>query len=144
MDKKNDENKAEKNGENDKDNDDDAGDDESGDEKDFEVDRIIDVHTKKNGKKEFLIRWKGYSEKHDTWEPEDNLNCPEIISKYLAKADLCRNNSKELRDHPTHTKRFTLAAVATGRRLSKRNDGRQRSLLFFKLPMKSKNHKKRN
>lgn len=101
------------------------------------------MHTKKNGKKEFLIRWKGYSEKHDTWEPEDNLNCPDIISKFLAKVQLSRNNSKELRDNPSHTKRFTLTAVERGRRLSKRNDGRQRSLLFFKLPMKSKNIKKR-
>lgn len=128
-DKTQDENQDEKNG--------DSSDDDK--DKDFEVDRIIDVQNKKNGKKEFLIRWKGYSSKHDTWEPQDNLNCPELISKFLAKAEHCQGNSKELRENPSHTKRFTLAGG--NRRSSKRNDGRQRSLLFFKFPIKSKSKK---
>ena len=33
--------------------------------------------------RKILVRWKGYSAEHDTWEPEDNLtSCPGILQKY--------------------------------------------------------------
>ena len=87
-----------------------------------------------------MVRWKGYSATDDTWEPEDNLNCQELIETFLDKVKVAKNASqKDLRLAPKHTKRFTLMDnCSNGRRLSKRNDGRQRSLLFFKLPQKSK------
>lgn len=31
-------------------------------------------------RKEFLIKWKGYSEQ--TWEPEENLHCPHILEQF--------------------------------------------------------------
>ena len=34
----------------------------------------------KNGKTEFLIKWKGW--KKPTWEPKENCNCPELIEKF--------------------------------------------------------------
>ena len=46
------------------------------------VDRIISER-KQDGKSEFRIRWKGYSAKHDTWEPELNLP-PIIVNEYRA------------------------------------------------------------
>ena len=46
--------------------------------------RVVVVNDKKSKKiREFLIRWKGYSAEHDTWEPEDNLNnCHTVLNKY--------------------------------------------------------------
>lgn len=99
------------------------------------MERIIDVHYLKNGAKEFLIRWKGYKSSDDTWEPEENVSSPELIEKFMRKVEEAKSaNQKELRAERKHTKRFTLMEHSTGRRLSKRNDGRQRSLIFFKLP----------
>lgn len=35
-----------------------------------------------DGVKHYLVRWRGYGIDADTWEPENSLNCPEIISKF--------------------------------------------------------------
>lgn len=40
-------------------------------------------HRVKSGKTEYKIRWKGYKASADSWEPEDNLSCQDLISKYL-------------------------------------------------------------
>lgn len=48
------------------------------------MERIVDVR-KKTGKREFLVKWKGYGPKQNTWEPETNLNCPKLLSAFLKK-----------------------------------------------------------
>lgn len=35
------------------------------------------------GRRQFLVRWKGYGESADTWENEKDLNCPTLIQEYL-------------------------------------------------------------
>lgn len=42
-------------------------------------------HKFKGKVKYFKIRWKGYDEKDDTWEPEKDLSCPEIIERYVTE-----------------------------------------------------------
>lgn len=70
----------------DDDEDDEKDDDDSdGDnEKEWEVERIVNQR-KAKGKKEYLIRWKGCKSSDDTWEPEDGINCPELINAFLKK-----------------------------------------------------------
>lgn len=47
----------------------------------YEVDKIL---KHKNGKeRQFLVRWKGFTAKHDTWERESNLMCPAKLKNYL-------------------------------------------------------------
>lgn len=94
---------------------------------DYEVERIIDVYMHRNNKREFLIRWKGYSSNADSWEPEENLDCKDLIEKFMEKVEQVKNlNQKELRPVRSQTQRFTLMTQASARRLSKRNTGRQR------------------
>ena len=52
----------------------------------YEVEAIVDSRTKK-GKTKFLIRWKGFDESDDTWEPEETLNCPDLIRAFKKKAN---------------------------------------------------------
>lgn len=50
----------------------------------YEVAKLLD--DKMIGKvRYFLVRWKGFTSKDDTWENESNLMCPSILSKYLQK-----------------------------------------------------------
>src|SRR5579863_9725584 len=47
----------------------------------WEVEKILQEWTR-CGKKQYLIRWKGYSEAHDSWEPEAYLNTPELLQAF--------------------------------------------------------------
>ncbi|XP_017754388.1 PREDICTED: chromo domain-containing protein cec-4-like [Eufriesea mexicana] len=98
------------------------------DQKEFEVEKIIEVRFKKNKTKEFLIRWKGFTSADDTWEPEENLNCPELIAKFMQKVEKAKTTeARELRANRPHTKRYTLSTHEHGRRLSRRNIDKQRA-----------------
>ncbi|KAF5269892.1 hypothetical protein FQR65_LT05691 [Abscondita terminalis] len=100
---------------------------ESDDE--FEVDRILDVYFKKNGKREFLVSWKGYPSTQDSWEPEENLDCTNLIERYMEKVQQAKSaEQKELRLNRTPTKRFTLNMYSGdgSRRLSRRLGKKQR------------------
>jgi len=66
----------------------------------YEVGRILEVKfSKVGGKREFLVRWKGWGPDGDTWEPEENLDCEELIEKFMAKHEkIMEVSEKNLRE----------------------------------------------
>ncbi|KAJ1584616.1 hypothetical protein NDA11_003564 [Ustilago hordei] len=48
---------------------------------DFEVEALIDKRSH-NGTTEYKVLWRGYSEETASWEPVENLNCPDLIQEY--------------------------------------------------------------
>lgn len=100
----------------------------------FEVERILEVHHKRDGTREFLVSWKGYPATENSWEPEDNMTCGDLIKKFMAKVEKAKETDlRELREKRTPTNRFTLNDATKGRRLSKRNSGRQRFVFWTKV-----------
>lgn len=45
------------------------------------------MHTLRNGKHEFLVRWHGFGKEGDTWEPEENLKGTDILTRFLNKVE---------------------------------------------------------
>jgi len=67
-------------------------------EEEYVVEKILDrrVNHKKGGRVEYFLKWKNYSEADNTWEPEEHLDCPELIAAF-EKEWKGKQNSKKSR-----------------------------------------------
>lgn len=73
------------------------------------------------------MSWKGYPHSANSWEPEDNMDCKDLIKRYMDKVDRAKEaEPRELRLNRSHTDRLTLHTDVRGRRLSRRVVGKQR------------------
>jgi hypothetical protein len=50
----------------------------------YEVERILDRRLA-NRTVQYLVKWKGYENTDNTWEPLSNLQCPELLQSYLQR-----------------------------------------------------------
>lgn len=74
-------------------------------EEEYEVEKVVDKRIHK-GKVEYLLKWKGYPASDNTWESEDNLDCPELVQDYEERRRLekkpiaVKKEKKEKRKEP--------------------------------------------
>jgi len=54
----------------------------------FEVARILEHRRDSSGNYQYLIRWRGFDQNEDSWEPHENLSCPSILNEYTSEHNL--------------------------------------------------------
>ena len=65
---------------------DEGDDDDDEEEAEYIVERVVDKRVKGKGKIEYLLKWKGFDDADNTWEPADNLECFKLIEEFESKA----------------------------------------------------------
>ena len=68
----------------------------------YKVDKIIDRRLNSNREIEYLVKWVGYDEKDNTWEPETNIFDKSIIADYERSRKKEKNTVKS---DPTRSER---------------------------------------
>jgi len=66
-------------------------------EEEYTVEKILDKRIR-GGKTEYLIKWEGYPDSENTWEPEDNLDCPDLISGFEEKTKQKKEEKKRKKE----------------------------------------------
>jgi len=91
---------------------------QNGDE--YEIEKIVEERTVGKNK-EYLVKWKGWKDEDNTWEPKENLTAA-IIKKYEAEAKKQKDSASAKKPGPASKKKVTIpekAALLMSKKMEK-------------------------
>lgn len=70
----------------------------------YTVEKIVDSRINPDTKKkEYLLKWIGYDDADNTWEPEENLKCPDLIKAFETEREAREKENKKRKISNTAT-----------------------------------------
>merc|ERR1712080_213914 len=79
------------------------GKEEEEEEEEYIVEKILNHRFTKKGKLEYFLKWKGFDDADNTWEPAENLNCQDLVEIYEAEREKKKKDKKAVKPKPTKT-----------------------------------------
>ncbi|XP_019894582.2 heterochromatin protein 1-like [Musca domestica] len=104
--------------------------------KEYIVERVCG-RRRRNGRIEYLLKWKGYPETQNTWERKEHLNCSALLRKFEKEQNFRANMNSA-----SGTKK-NISSITKGRISSKRKLGNSKTIVRKNIEHKQDSKPKR-